>query len=324
MPVDAVRHANPEEIPVIDIADLLAGDQYARVSVSEDIVRAAEKTGFFYVVNHGVPRSLVNDLMRLATSFFALDEVDKLKLGLANSACFRGYLPLDSTGSDPKLRRYLEAFQIGEEHKPEGSYESMMYGPNQWPEQPEELRSVMSAYHREMDALADQLQRAFALGIGFEEEFFLQFYKKPLNQLRLLHYPPQPEHQDESVIGAQAHTDAASFTILLQDQKGGLEVETPFGEWVGATPLEGSFVVNIGDFLRNWTNGNFLSVKHRVINNSHTDRYSVPYFLDPDLSAIVEPIEFFTSADNPPRYEPVHVGKYLCERFDSIWPRKRS
>ena len=72
MPVGAVRHANPEEIPVIDIADLLAGDQYARVSVSEDIVRAAEKTGFFYVVNHGVPRSLVNDLMRLATSFFAL------------------------------------------------------------------------------------------------------------------------------------------------------------------------------------------------------------------------------------------------------------
>ena len=106
---------------------------------------------------------------------------------------------LDST---PKLSRAasgsnLEAFQIGEEHKPEGSYESMMYGPNQWPEQPEELRSVMSAYHREMDALADQLQRAFALGIGFEEEFFLQFYKKPLNQLRLLHYPPQPEHQDE-------------------------------------------------------------------------------------------------------------------------------
>ena len=110
MPVDAARRANPEEIPVIDIANLLAGDWHARASVSEDIVRAAEKTGFFYVVNHGVPRSLVNDLLRLTTSFFALDEVDKLKLGLANSACFRGYLPLDSRGSAPKLRRYLEAF----------------------------------------------------------------------------------------------------------------------------------------------------------------------------------------------------------------------
>ena len=56
----------------------------------------------------------------------------------------------------------------------------MMYGPNQWPEQPAALRYVMIAYHREIHALAYQLQRAFALGIGCEEEFFLQFYKSLL------------------------------------------------------------------------------------------------------------------------------------------------
>ncbi|MAI12273.1 MAG: hypothetical protein CBD27_11690 [Rhodospirillaceae bacterium TMED167] len=321
MSVKPVRHANPEEIPVIDISDLDAGNRDARAGVSADIVSAAENTGFFYVVNHGVSGALVENLLRLSASFFDEAEADKLTLGLRNSACFRGYLPLDSRGSDPKLRRYLEAFQIGEEHEPEGAQEAMMYGPNQWPEKPAELRSVMSAYHREMRALSDRLQKAFALGIGFDEEFFLQFYQKPLNQLRLLHYPPQPEDADEGVIGAQAHTDAAAFTILLQDQNGGLEVETPSGEWVSATPLRESLVVNIGDFLRNWTNGRFLSVKHRVVNHTRSDRYSIPYFLDPDLSTVVAPLDIFTSDINPPRFEPLHTGKYLCERFDSIWPR---
>ena len=124
------------------------------------------------------------------------------------------------------------------------------------------------------------------------------------------------------MIGAQAHTDATAFTILLQDQNGGLEVETPSGEWVSAMPLEGSFVVNIGDFLRNWTNGHFLSVKHRVVNRARTNRYSIPYFIDPDLSAVVEPLDGFRSDTNPARYEAIHVGDFLCKRFDSIWPRK--
>ena len=321
MTVEPVRPANSKEIPIIDICDLKVGDLDARRAVSANIVRAAENSGFFYVVNHGISETLVDQLLHLSGEFFAVAEADKLKLGLANSPCFRGYLPLDSLGSDPKLRRYLEAFQIGEEHEPEGEYEAMMYGPNQWPEKPTELQTVMCAYHLEMHALSERLQRAFALGIGFDEEFFLQFYLKPLNQLRLLHYPPQPEDADEGVIGAQAHTDAAAFTILLQDQNGGLEVETPLGEWVSATPLRDSFVVNIGDFLRNWTNGQFLSVKHRVVNHTRSDRYSIPYFLDPDLSTVVAPLDIFTSDINPPRFEPLHTGKYLCERFDSIWPR---
>ncbi len=323
MTAEPVRPANSNEIPVIDICGLTDSNRDTREAVSADIVSAAENAGFFYVVNHGISETLVDQLLDLSGEFFANSEADKLKLDLANSSCFRGFLPLDSHGSNPKLRRYLEAFQIGEEHEPEGEYEAMMYGPNQWPQKPAELRTVMSEYHLEMHALSDRLQRAFALGIGFDEEFFLQFYQKPLNQLRLLHYPPQPEDADEGVIGAQAHTDAAAFTILLQDQNGGLEVETPFGEWVSATPLRGSFVVNIGDFLRNWTNGQFLSVKHRVVNHTRADRYSIPYFLDPDLSTVVAPLDTFTSDNNPPRFEPLCTGKYLCERFDSIWPRMK-
>ncbi len=322
MPIEPVRQADLSEIPVIDVSALIDGDAAARAEVHRQIVDAAEKNGFFYVVEHGVPRELVDSVFRVAAAFFATPEAEKMKLGLANSTCFRGYLPLDSRGSDPTKRNYLEAFQIGEEHDADDDYERMMYGPNQWPDTPAELRDVMMAYHREMHALSDRLQKAFAVGIGFPEDYFLKYYKKALNQLRLLHYPPQPPDVDEGVMGARMHTDTGTFTILLQDQNGGLEVETPSGEWVAATPLDGAFVVNIGDMLENWTNGRFISIKHRVVNRSGNERYSVPYFLNPDLDAVVEPLPEFTGPDNPPKFEPVHVGQFLSERFDSIWPRK--
>jgi isopenicillin N synthase-like dioxygenase len=321
MPLDFVRQADPAEIPVIDTAALIGGDAATRKRIAAQIADAAENTGFFYVVNHGVPRALIDGVLACAQAFFALPDSEKLKIGLENSTCFRGYLPLDSRGSDPSKRNYLEAFQMGAEHAPEDDYELMLYGPNQWPAAPQSLRETMMAYHAAMDALAARLQRAFAIGIGFPEDYFLRFYRKPLNQLRLLHYPPQPPDHDD-VLGARMHTDTGAFTILLQDMNGGLEAATPSGEWIAATPLEGAFVVNVADMLANWTNGRFISIPHRVVNRSGRERYSVPYFINPDLDAVVAPLPEFVDEENPPRFEPVHVGGFLCDRFDSIWPRK--
>ncbi len=283
MALEPVRIADPSEIPVVDISALIDGDDAARKAVAAQIVHAAENTGFFYIVEHGVPRELMDGVFDTAADFFATPDNNKLGIGLETSTCFRGFLPLDSKGSDPTQRNYLEAFQMGEEHGAENSYEEMLYGANQWPSQPATLRDTMMAYHRAMDTLADRLQRAFAIGIDFPEDYFLRFYRKPLNQLRLLHYPPRPPELDERVLGARVHTDTGAFTILLQDQIGGLEVQNADGEWVAATPMEGAFVVNVGDMLQNWTNGRFISIKHRVINRSGKERYSVPYFLNPDL-----------------------------------------
>ena len=322
MTLDPVRTADPSEIPVIDLSALIDGDAAARKAVAAQIVHAAENNGFFYIVEHGVPRELMDGVFATAAEFFDTPDENKLGIGLESSTCFRGYLPLDSKGSDPTQRNYLEAFQMGEEHGADNEYEEMLYGPHQWPAQPDALRDTMMQYHRAMDTLADRLQRAFAIGIDFPEDYFLRYYQKPLNQLRLLHYPPSPPELDERVLGARVHTDTGAFTILMQDQIGGLEVQNAEGEWVAATPMEGAFVVNVGDMLQAWTNGRFISIKHRVINRSGKERYSVPNFLNPDLTALVEPLPEFVSDDNPPWFEPVHVGKFLSHRFDSIWPRK--
>jgi hypothetical protein len=77
-------------------------------------------------------------------------------------------------------------------------------------------------------------------------------------------------------IGIGSHTDLQCFTLLWQDMNGGLQVLSNEGEWIKATPLEGTFVVNIGDYLMRLTNDRMKSTVHRVYNRSTVDRYTIP------------------------------------------------
>lgn len=81
-------------------------------------------------------------------------------------------------------------------------------------------------------------------------------------------------------VGLGSHTDLQCFTLLWQDMHGGLQVLNNEGEWVWATPIKDTFVVNIGDFLRRITNDQYKSTVHRAYNRGldNTDRISMPFF----------------------------------------------
>ena len=63
---------------------------------------------------------------------------------------------------------------------------------------------------------------------------------------------------------------------------GGLEIRDKSGNWKFVAPIEGTFVVNIGDTMKLWTNNRFQSTPHRVINTRGASRYSIPFFANPD------------------------------------------
>ena len=86
------------------------------------------------------------------------------------------------------------------------------------------------------------------------------------------------------------HSDSGAFTILWQDDSGGLEVRNGAGDWVGATPIPNTLVVNIGNIMQYWSNGRFTATTHRVINRSGRERYSIPFFVNPDPSTMIRPL----------------------------------
>lgn len=158
---------------------------------------------------------------------------------------------------------------------------------NQWPANNPTFKEKLQAYQGQLLTLARALIRTFALGLGVKETYFDSMITAPFNSIKIIKYPTQ-EPDDVSEIGIGAHTDFECFTILSQDDVGGLEVLNKNACWIPAKPVKGTFVVNVGDFLQRISNERFVSTVHRVRNVTGRERYSIPCFFAFNLDTYVE------------------------------------
>ncbi len=315
------------EIAVINIAPLTsrAGPKIGpgEAVVARAISEAASGVGFFYVTGHGIPNAMVEAMFGEARRFFDRSLVEKSKFHIRNSAVHRGYFPIFEENTDPTFTADLkEGFDLGRDLGPEdpGVRRGLpLHGPNQWPENAPEFRAAAAAYFAALSDLAARLMRGFAIALELEPTFFVDKIDQPLAQLRLLHYPPQTGYINTRTIGCGTHTDYGCLTILAQDANSGLQVYNPAGDWIAAPPMPGAFVINLGDQMERWTNGRFLATPHRVINVSGRQRYSMPFFFDPNWDAEIACLANCVAPGEAPRYEPVQAGPYLQSRFDATF-----
>lgn len=312
----ATRVLDFSEIPVVDL-EPLSTDRGSIQSVVREIERACEDVGFMYIRNHGVSAATLSWIVDQATRFFALPTEEKASVSVAESPQFRGYLPLDYTGNEGEKGKNLqEGFMIMHE-KPLGPF--IMHGPNQWPKALPSLRPAMEGYFVEMEKLASSLLHVFAMAVGEKREFFDKFHKHdPMNVLKLNHYPPQEVVDETEIIGVGGHCDGGSFTILWQDSLGGLEVRNKSGEWVGVPPIEGTFVINVGNLLQLWTGGRFSSTEHRVINRYGKDRNSIAFFVYPSQETVILPIDERSGT----KLDPVVCGEDMLTYFRRVYPQR--
>ena len=91
------------------------------------------------------------------------------------------------------------------------------------------------------------------------------------------------------------------------------------GRWIDAPPLEGAYVVNIGDCLMRWTNDIYVSTPHRVVNGSYRERYSIAFFFDPNPDALVAAIP--SCVRDGAKYPPILAGDHLKLRLDASQPK---
>ncbi len=171
------------------------------------------------------------------------------------------------------------------------------------------FKDDLCAYHTQLLQFARKMTRVFALALHLPEDFFYDYTRHPEAGMRILHYPEQ-HHTIDDQNGIGAHTDFECFTMVTQDDSGGLEVLNKSGYWVKAKPVPGSFVVNIADCFMRQTNDFFVSTVHRVINKSGRERYSIPFFYGFDRRKVLEPVPTCVSKENPMKYPVLTSGEY--------------
>ncbi|HEY0269551.1 MAG TPA: 2-oxoglutarate and iron-dependent oxygenase domain-containing protein [Sphingomonas sp.] len=273
-----------DHIPLIDLAGSF-DDAEVRRRVAWDIHRACRETGFFYVTGHGVPQALMDAQITETRRFFAQDDAAKRAVAVELSPCRRGYEGIGrqmlDAGSPADLKEsFMLARDLAADH-PLVRAGVPMQGANQWPAGLPGFRDRMLAYQAEMIRLGRHLMGCLALSVDLDADWFADGLADPQCGIRLLRYPPQPAETDFNRLGAGAHSDWGSITILLQDDMAGLEVRNADGEWILATPVAGSFVINLGQMMERFTAGVYRANLHRVRNNSgDRPRHSVATFFE--------------------------------------------
>jgi len=316
------RQASFSEIPLISIAALGKGDA-AEATTIDAIRKASEQVGFFYIADHGVDVAKMKDIIEQCRRFYALPKAELEQMGLANSPCFAGYLSVGQRGANAQRPRdLLEAFNICTElplNDPFVLRKVPLHGANQWPASLPGFRESVLDYYKTMDQLGVRLLQAFALALGLDRHALDSQYRKPISQLRLLHYPVQDQAVDE-MMGARSHRDVGVLTILLQDDVGGLEVCNAAGEWIVAPPIENTFIVNLGEMMKLLTNDQLASALHRVVNRYGRQRFSVPYFFNPDYDTHLSTLDQYIDEAHPAQFKPIHVGQHMFNFYRNLWP----
>ena len=316
-------------VPVIDIAPFLSGSPEGRRQVAAAVGQACEEIGFLIVKGHGVPRELVGDMYDVSRRFFDLPLDEKMKThGRERS---RGYGPIGEEAlsyglgkaapADVKESLYEGPMDVPDTPYFRGPVGAPHFVPNVWPRRPVGLEAIWRAYYRQMERLAGDIMRIFAIALDLPEHFFDDKIDNHVSRVRAINYPDQAEPPLPGQLRAGEHTDYGTITILrIEDAPGGLQVRNRQGEWLDVAAAPDAFVVNIGDLMMHWTNDRWISTLHRVLNPPRdaalgTRRISLVFFHQPNYDALIECLPSCQGPGRPAKYPPVTSGEHRNRKF---------
>lgn len=316
--------AATETIPVIDLGPYLAGQPGALDRTAEELRHALTEIGFYFIVNHGVPRE------KIAATFDAVkrfhEQPIEKKLALKIDKHSTGYLPMRGNtlrtstvqaGTKPNLN---EAFFVKREmpdDHPDVLADRRFRGRNRWPDDLPGFRETVVDYCQTVEGLVQKMVRIYARALRLPAEYFDSPFKEPQYSLRMTHYP----HQDGPVtdeFGLAPHTDTSFLTLLAPNDVPGLSIRTQTGKWIEAPAIPDAYVVNGGQMLQRWTNDFFLATPHRAINKSGAERYAIPFFCDSNIDWPVAAVPTTVGPDKPPKYPTTDYTDYMT------WYQKRN
>ena len=298
-------------IPVVDLSTFTQGNAANRNAFVAQLGKAFHEVGFVGVVNHGIPKSLVDDFYTEARAFFALPVDVKKKYENPTLAGQRGFTSFGKEhAKHSNVADLKEFFQIGQE-VPDGHPNENLYPDNVHIEERPLFTALGMQLYKGFETAGGALLQAIGLHLDIGEHYFDEKIEYGNSILRAIFYPPIRE-EPKSAIRAEQHEDINLITLLVGASAGGLQLLTKDNEWKDVVPEEDEIVINVGDMLQRLTNNYLKSTTHRVVNPPRSDwhlpRLSIPFFLHPisemDLSCLPQTV----TADNPLHYEPITAG----------------
>jgi isopenicillin N synthase-like dioxygenase len=305
-------------LPIIDVTS---------PSAPEEIDRACREFGFFAIRNHGASDALRTDLLASAIDFFGRSHEEKELVSLARGgSAWRGWFPLEGelTSGVPDLK---EGYYFGRELPAEAR---AMHGPNIWPSDPPSFRSNVTEWMAIMEPLAQRVLSMMAQGLGLAPDFFRNdLTAEPTPLFRIFRYPPHPSGVADRW-GVAEHSDYGLLTLLAHDGTAGLQVKVG-DEWIDAPSDPDLIICNLGDMLDRLTAGRYRSTPHRARNMATTDRYSLPFFLDPGWDTVIKVIDlddgWVAPADADRRWDRANLrdldgtyGDWLTAKVSKVFP----
>lgn len=312
------------ELALIDVQDLRSGDPSKFKTTADAIGNAAREIGFFRIFNHGIAPEMFEATYTAAERFFAQPLPVKLRYYIGNSPNHRGYVPFTEKGDYPdEVNRSYEAFDLGldlPKDDPDFLAGNRILGPNVWPDLPG-FQATVAAYLAQVSALGRLVCTALEMHLGLPSGAMTDQMSKPISQLRLLHYVRKTDATDRRSVNMGAHTDYECLTLLHTRNKG-LQVMTQNDQWIDVPVDPRVLVVNIGDMLEAWSNGELRSTPHRVLNTS-PERFSLPYFVATNHNTLIKPFAELLSSGQAPKYEPFLAGAHLERMLQRDFPYLR-